>query len=117
MYDPPPGYLDMTMSATADPEEGRQKVTEFRDQLYAPPVEPEKAAAGYKAPPSWWDEDDSVCSALKVVAPWGHTVAAMRSAIAAIAAGTVLGLVLFAGMGLVFMKWGADPSKDSLVSL
>lgn len=84
MYDPPPGYLDMTMSATA---------------------------------PSWWDEDDSVCSALKVVAPWGHTVAAMRSAIAAIAAGTVLGLVLFAGMGLVFMKWGADPSKDSLVSL
>lgn len=104
MYDPPPGYLDMTMSATADPEEGRQKVTEFRDQLYAPPVEPEKAAAGYKAPPS------------KVVAPWGHTVAAMRSAIAAIAAGTVLGLVLFAGMGLVFMKWGADPSKDSLAS-
>ncbi|KAB7761760.1 hypothetical protein [Mycolicibacterium mucogenicum] len=41
----------------------------------------------------------------------------MRSTIAAIAAGTVLGLVLFSGMGLVFMKWGADPRNDSLVSL
>ena len=39
----------------------------------------------------------------------------MSQKIAAIAAGTVLGLVLFAGMGLVFMKWGADPAKDSLV--
>lgn len=40
----------------------------------------------------------------------------MSQKIAAIAAGTVLGLVLFAGMGLVFMKWGADPTKDPLVS-
>ena len=48
-----------SMSATADPDEGKAKVTEFMDKLYAPPVEPEKAAAGYKAPPSWWDEDDS----------------------------------------------------------
>jgi hypothetical protein len=39
----------------------------------------------------------------------------MRQTITAIAAGTVLGLVLFAGMGLVFMKWGADPAKDPLV--
>lgn len=40
----------------------------------------------------------------------------MGPKIAAVAAGTVLGLVLFAGMGLVFMKWGADPSRDPLVS-
>ncbi len=39
----------------------------------------------------------------------------MAQKIAAVAAGTVLGMVLFAGMGLVFMKWGADPAKDSLV--
>lgn len=51
--------LEESMSATADPDEGRQKVEEFRDQLYAPPVEPEKAKAGYKAPPSWWNEGDS----------------------------------------------------------
>ena len=51
--------LEESMSATADPAEGRQKVSEFRDQLYAPPVEPEKAKAGYKAPPSWWTEGNS----------------------------------------------------------
>ncbi len=51
--------LEESMSAAANPEEGQAKVTEFRDKLYAPPIEPEKAKAGYVAPPSWWDEDDS----------------------------------------------------------
>lgn len=52
--------LEESMSATtADPAEGQTSVAEFRDKLYAPPVEPEKAKAGYKAPPSWWNEDDS----------------------------------------------------------
>ena len=51
--------LEESMSATADPAEGKQKVSEFRDQLYAPPVEPEKAKAGSKAPPSWWTEGNS----------------------------------------------------------
>ena len=51
--------LEESMSATADPAEGRQKVSEFRDQLYAPPVEPEKAKAGYRPPPSWWTEGNS----------------------------------------------------------
>lgn len=40
----------------------------------------------------------------------------MGRQIAAIATGAVLGLVLFAGVGLVFMKWGADPNRDPLVS-
>jgi hypothetical protein len=56
--------LDLTESAltesmSADPEEGSKKVSEFIDQLYAPPVEPAKAKAGYKAPPSWWTEGNS----------------------------------------------------------
>lgn len=62
--------LEESMSATANPDEGQTAVAEFRDKLYAPPVEPEKAKAGYKAPPSWWDEDDSE----------GDFNAAMRSA-------------------------------------
>lgn len=48
-----------SMSATADPAEGKQKVSEFMDSLYAPPVEPEKAKAGYRPPPSWWTDGDS----------------------------------------------------------
>ena len=56
--------LDLTESAmiesmSSDPENGSQKVSEFIDQLYAPPVDPEKAKAGYKAPPSWWTEGNS----------------------------------------------------------
>ncbi len=51
--------LEESMSATADPAEGQAKVTEFRDKLYAPPIEPEKAKAGYRPPPSWWTEGNS----------------------------------------------------------
>jgi len=49
-----------SIAANADSvREGQMAVDEFIESMYAEPVEPEKAAAGYRPTPSWFDGESS----------------------------------------------------------